>query len=148
MTAKHVIKYFIKWSEQKNTPYTRAMIEHHLKDCEECQKYYLFMGNVFKGAKNELLPKLEYEPYLPTKIRALAQKKSTKSGNIYHNRIPTIRKISFGLLLIFAILMGVFFGKWMSPSINDGDTELIYSYSNMFSNDNSWTSVENLFNED
>jgi len=147
MTAKHVKKTFVEWNEEKIHPDIKAKIENHLKDCKECQNYYLFMENIFKGAKQEFLPRLERDHYLPTKIKALAQNKDTISAKGLPKWIPSTKQISFGLLLAIGILVGVYLGEWISPTSNNGDTELINSYSSMFNNENSWTSLEKMFDE-
>jgi predicted anti-sigma-YlaC factor YlaD len=133
MKKSHMKKYFPDWLEGKLSPSEIDSIENHLETCEECKEYFekmqLFLGKPELGA----IPELKPDPFLPTRIKEAA--KQTNSGTKFLESLKMRSRLTFGTaMIIIALMVGVFLGKWMSGKEAVSETEIVLSYSSMFSN--------------
>lgn len=133
MKKTHMKKYFLDWHERKLSQPKMDSIENHLKACSECREYFekmqLFLGEPDVAA----LPELQPDAFLPTRIKAGA--KQAKHGITSFEAWKTRFRLSFGTaMIIIALTVGAFLGKWMSGKEAISETEIVLSYSSMFSN--------------
>ena len=133
MNKSHMKKYFLDWHERKLSQPELDAIKNHLKSCAECKEYFnkmqLFLDKPELPAIHEIQP----DPFLPTRI-----KQAAKETNIRITLLDSWKmrfRWTFGTaMIIVALMVGVFLGKWMSGNGGVSETEIVLSYSSMFSN--------------
>lgn len=131
MKKIHLKKYFMDWSEGKLNQQQMDKIERHLKSCPECQAYFQKMQMFLAEPDPLALPELELDYFLPTRIKELAKPSVDKhsSFKLWKKRI----QVALGTVtIILALLIGVFIGKWMADKQGFSETEIMLSYSSMF----------------
>ncbi len=80
------------------------------------------------------LPDLEPDYFLPTRIKELAQQSERKKSpfELWKKRI---RLVLGTAMIISALLIGMFLGKWMSNRQDFSETEIVLSYGSMFTDE-------------
>lgn len=133
MKNKHVTEFFLDWFELKLNNRKVEMIEKHLESCKECRTYYDKVQDILNNPDTTIFPKIHPELFLPTKIKELAKEHHNKNQFwALKNKI----QVSFSAaIIIFALMIGIFLGKWMSDNNIVTEIEIISSYSSMFSNE-------------
>ena len=132
MKTNHVIESYQSWGDDNVTAEERRRIQLHLEECAECRQYYESMSLLLDKSNPSLLPRLEPDPFLPTRIRAEAEAKG---------RRPALRRASSwarlsaaGVMVVVAATFGVYLGKGLSTATQlDEDTEMISAYYETFS---------------
>ena len=127
MNDDHVKKQFQAWSEGRLDKTRRLRIQQHLDDCQSCRAYFDKMAILLEKPDAALLPRIEPDPFLPTRIRALAEEAS---------RAPVARKRRWlqwsfnGAMIAVAALIGIYVGKGVAiGNGTSGDEEIISAYS-------------------
>lgn len=134
MKDQHVRKYFLDWLELNLNTNKAEMIERHLQNCTECKEYYDKMQVILNKPEPSDLPKLQPDAFLPTKIKELAKSKESKYQ--FYNFLKPKFRMTFGaVMIICALIIGIFLGKWMSYKESVSEIEIVLSYSTMFSDD-------------
>jgi predicted anti-sigma-YlaC factor YlaD len=131
MSKIHLKQYFVDWSEGRLKQHQMDQIEQHLKSCPDCQAYFGKMQMFLAEPDPVALPELEPDYFLPTKIKELAKqsKDEQSSFKLWKKRI----RVALGTAtVVLALLIGVFFGKWMSDKQEFSETEIMLTYSTMF----------------
>jgi len=145
MASKHVINDFQAWSEGRINKKQRPVIEQHLKECTDCRAYFEKMSMLLDRMGPASLPRLDPDPYLPTRIRAMSEgkKASVGGGERIPNRTPRPRLFgragiaAMGLMIIAAAWVGAYFGgrlSTLSLAASQSETEnLVGSFYDEFS---------------
>jgi predicted anti-sigma-YlaC factor YlaD len=133
---KHVTRQFQAWLEGTLESGDRLRIARHLESCEDCSTYFAAMSRLLEKPTAADLPRLEADPFLPTRIRAMAGKTRAGSG------LPVVRRRALGwvglslmsAMCVLAVAIGVHIGKDLSAAASrNGDTEIISAYYDAFS---------------
>ncbi len=132
MKTNHVIESYQSWDDDRVTAEERRTIQQHLEECPKCRRYYENMSSLLEQPDPSLLPRLEPDPFLPTRIRAEAEAKS---------RRPALRRASSwarlsaaGVMVVVAATFGVYLGNGLSTATqSDDNTEMINAYYEAFS---------------
>lgn len=134
MKNQHVRKYFLDWLEPKLNTNKVEMIDQHLQSCTECKEYYDKMQIIFSKPELSNLPTLQPDAFLPTKIKELAKQKGSEYQ--FYNFLKSKYRVTLGtVMIICALMIGIFLGKWMSNKESVSETEIVLSYSTMFSDE-------------
>ena len=105
----HVRRYFLEWLEERTS--RKEGIEHHLRECNDCRRYYERMTALLDPGILDKLPALIPDPFMPTRISALA----AGENEIRKKEIRAVLRLSlesFGLAL--AVLAGIALGRAVS----------------------------------
>lgn len=135
MEKKHVTKNFIDWADGKLDARQREQVETHLQSCLGCRRYYEKMSAVFsEKADLSALPQLDADPFLPTRIKALADKKDREDSDKWYNwqGIGAIRLAFSTLMIVFAVSLGIYLGKGLATSQQNSESDLISEYYQAF----------------
>lgn len=134
MKNQHIKKYFLEWSEEKLSSNQIEMIKNHLVHCDECREYYTKMEAFLAEPDSSDLPRLQADFFLPTKIKELAKQNGSKRSLRASKKIKY--QLTFGTIIVFfALISGIFMGKWISQTPAISETEVVLSYSSMLSDD-------------
>lgn len=130
----HKKTYFLDWLEKKLPPQQMNEIDRHLQSCAECRNYFEKMKMLLAEADGAVLPTLEPDYFLPTKIVELARKpdRTPSMLGLLKARFPMVLKTA---VVVFGLLIGILLGKWMSYPQHYSDTEIVLSYASMFSDE-------------
>jgi predicted anti-sigma-YlaC factor YlaD len=150
MKRTHVKNAFLDWFEGKLTGEKKAQVEQHLKSCRDCQVYFQKMAEVWGEADLSIFPQLSPDPFLPARLKALAQEQQNAAGQNQKAFLqwPKTIRLGFSTLALFAaIVIGVLLGKGLSNANTAGDEyseeDLLSSYYLLFLQQNlaDWESV-------
>jgi predicted anti-sigma-YlaC factor YlaD len=116
------------------------MVQTHLDDCAECRMYFERMSRLLERPESSDLPRLEPDPFLPARIRAMADDSSadraraTAPGRAIAKPLGWLRLSSLGVMFVVAVAAGVYLGQSIAlPRIQNGDSQLVSSYYEAFS---------------
>jgi len=134
MKNLHIKKYFLKWLDGRLSADKTEMINDHLHKCDECREYYTKMETFLAAPDSSDLLRLQPDYFLPTKISELAKQNGS------NRRMKASKKIKYQLtfgtvIVVFALLTGIFMGKWIFETSAVSETEVVLSYSSMLSDD-------------
>lgn len=134
MKSQHIKKYLLEWLDDKLSPDQMKMIKDHLVHCRECREYYAKMEVFLTKPDSPGLPRLQPDYFLPTKIKELAKKNGRNRALRASKKIKY--QITFGTIIVFfALISGIFMGKWISQTPAVSETEVVLSYGSMLSDD-------------
>ena len=143
MKHENVIELYLEWTEGRVDETTRLAVQEHLEHCHDCRKYYEKMSLLLEKPDASLLPRLEPDPYLLTRIRALAEKEYAPTASGRARR--WIRYSFASIMLLIAATTGIFLGSGLSTtSTASEEKELIDSYYEAFSQsgfEEEWDSI-------
>jgi predicted anti-sigma-YlaC factor YlaD len=132
MKNVHVIKSYQAWDDGRVTPEERRTIQQHLEECAECRRYYENMSLLLEKPDPSLLPRLEPDPFLPTRIRAEVEGKKTRHAR--RRAAGWARLSAAGAMVVVAATLGVYLGTGLSTGTQSvDDTEMINAYYQAFS---------------
>lgn len=118
MTHHTIIDRFLEYEEGRLAADTKEEIERHLAGCASCAAAYgLFRRALTPGT--EQVRALTADPFLPTRIRAIAKEQ--------HRRIRWMRavRVSFAsLALAVALASGIYLGKGISAATTTSSTDI------------------------
>ncbi|UCH83722.1 MAG: zf-HC2 domain-containing protein, partial [Candidatus Latescibacterota bacterium] len=146
------ISFYQAWDEKRLNPEERRIVQQHLADCRSCRDYYDKMSALLNASDPSLLPSLEADPFLPTRIRALAEDSAAAAARTtatgaeqtaaigggpndgvaratYPKVIPWLRVSLAGALTAIAVAAGIFLGKGLAatPGANS-DSAIVTAY--------------------
>ncbi len=127
---KHIKHLVIDLLENKLSDEKKRSVKNHLNRCGECGVYYNQMQKILTPAGTDILPELDPDPFLPTRVKANAQPKNISKKNISTLiiRWSLITAASFAAILI-GILLGTRLSKNQAAYNN---REIITAYSEAF----------------
>jgi predicted anti-sigma-YlaC factor YlaD len=133
MKKAHTKKYFLAWHERKLSRSEMEAIEQHLKICTSCKNYFDKVQLVLGQPELSVIPELKADPFLPTRTR--------EKVKLLRKEVPPMRlwrayfRLTIGAaMIIIALVTGIFLGKWISGNEKISETEIVLSYSSIFSN--------------
>jgi anti-sigma factor RsiW len=146
MKREHVTTKFQAWNDERVAEDERRDIERHLGECDNCRTYFTKMSLLMEKPDPSLLPRLEADPFLSTRVRALAdgQKTSTAGATATVPAAPASAAAAgrrpFGWIsmsfmsaaVVVALMAGVYFGKGLSElqtpgAVQGTQTQLVQS---------------------
>jgi predicted anti-sigma-YlaC factor YlaD len=120
----HVKKHFQAWSEGKLDSEAREGVERHIEACVECRGYFSRMSAFLEKPHAGDLPRLEPDPFLPTRLRA--------GGSNRRRAVtgwPRWLQASFaGVALVAAVAAGIYLGAGAAREPVNGETQLLTGY--------------------
>ena len=139
MTEEHVKNLFLAWSESTLGDGECHRVDAHLETCDDCRIYFEHMSAFLDRPGEDDLPSLEPDPYLPTRIRALADARALAGARaraeavggvpVATRRGRWVTMSAMTLMLALAITIGVRFGiELATPGEAIGETDLIEAY--------------------
>jgi predicted anti-sigma-YlaC factor YlaD len=147
MEKRHVTKNYPDWAEGKLNARKQEQIETHLQDCPNCRRYYEKMSAVFaEKADLSALPLLEADPFLPTRIKALADERTKLSYDAQEGRqwAGTFRLTISTMIIVAALAIGIFLGKDLATAEQYSESDLISDYYQAFAQQSyaaNWESI-------
>jgi len=152
MNEEHVIKSFQAWDEDRLDQEERRVVRRHLANCEPCRDYFEKMSEMLGNTDPSFLPRLETDPFLPTRIRAIVEagerdplvapadssaatvgkqdvvargRKTTPYG-----KAAAWLRVSFaGAMTVIAVVTGVYLGRGLATTETaNGDAEIVTAY--------------------
>ena len=131
---KHIAKHFQDWSEGRLDGEAQRLIETHLEECAECRMYFERMSSLLERSTASDLPRLEPDPFLPGRIRGLAEESSTPAPRGLLRPLGWLRLSYYAILFAAAVAGGVYVGQGAAAwSSGDGDDQLLTGYYEAFS---------------
>jgi predicted anti-sigma-YlaC factor YlaD len=145
----HVRKHFQAWNEERLDLEAQRLIETHLEDCAECRMYFERMSQLLQKPEGGDLPRLEPDPFLPGRIRALAEKSSETARLGLTRPVGWLRLSSYAVLFAVAVAAGVYFGQSAAArGLANGDSQLLTGYYEAFSQTGFADDLEQLVDTD
>jgi anti-sigma factor RsiW len=144
VTKRHVINDFQAWNDGQVDKKKRLAIEQHLTECPDCRAYFEKMSMFLDQMDPASLPHMEADPFLPTRIRALAEGNRATAATKAKASVPRPRKRLFGragltamaVMIIAAVWVGGYFGERLSTmslaSTQYDETDIISSFYDEF----------------
>jgi predicted anti-sigma-YlaC factor YlaD len=131
MDHEWIIASYLAWDEDRLDPVGRRRVQLHLEECTNCRAYFEKMSLLLDTLDPSLLPTLEPEPYLPTQIRALAERR----GATRLRRAVAWARVSLATLsVVVAAFSGVYLGASLTAVQSSvDDSEIIGAYYEAFS---------------
>jgi predicted anti-sigma-YlaC factor YlaD len=123
MKHRRVTKRFQAWSEGRVGEEERLEIRRHLDGCDDCRRYFEKMTKLMEGVSADTLPMLEPDPFLPDRIRAIANSdpaSRTESPALSPFR-PAFGRLAatvIGVAAVAAASLGVLFGTGLAGRID------------------------------
>jgi hypothetical protein len=140
MKSIHVKQYFLDWLDQILSAEQRAQIENHLGECQECRQYYNRMKDFLENPDLSVLPVLEADPFLPTRIKTGEKVKTPGPG------IPWWKWSFATLIVLISLSLGALLGYSVSQPAVSAEQELVSEYYQIFSQNDSAYQLESVFN--
>lgn len=149
MEKRHVTKNYLQWAEGKLGERQRERVEAHLQSCRECREHFEKMSAVFSGKADVFsLPYLEADPFLPTRIKALAEERAKSSAAGKRWQWSGAFRLAFStLMLVAALAIGIFLGKNLVGDAEYAASELVSDYYQEFSQQSYASSWEYILEE-
>jgi predicted anti-sigma-YlaC factor YlaD len=119
----HVKDNFLEYHEKKLSGIAMSSVEEHLRHCAGCASYYRMMDEIVNAKDRSLVPEIEADPYLPSKIKTLFE-----SGGIPRRHSLRHGWISVSLgtaVVVIAIGIGIFLGRGIAVSTYSADNASI-----------------------
>jgi predicted anti-sigma-YlaC factor YlaD len=137
----HVRKHFLDYLE--NRAALRDEIENHLKLCDECRNYYAAMERLLDPKLINGVPRLEPDPFLPTRIIALSAIQKEADKRVVKSRIRVSLE---GAALLLAVAAGIFIGKtFVSGNHYTPTDEIIRLYNDAVEPTDFASTIESVF---
>lgn len=152
MKHKHVKRLFHAWSEKRVGEDERREVEQHLEECADCRLYFDRMSALLQKLDPSLLPRLEADPFLPTRIRAQAGGAGEASALPARARAVWPRFSVLSAVLVAALAVGVFLGRGLSKvvatSAQQDDSDIVEAYYSAFSQSGFASDWESVISDD
>jgi predicted anti-sigma-YlaC factor YlaD len=133
MNHADVRKLFQSWMEGRVDTAARSRIQQHLDACGDCKRYYDAMSLLLEKPDRSLLPRIEPDPFLPARIKALAAE--GPGTQIHAKRFAFVRMSVIAAVCAVAVAAGVFLGTGLSSIVSRSydDTAVVKAYSSALS---------------
>ena len=144
MKHERIIRRYQGWIEGGLGTEERRETEQHIGECDECRVYFEKMTRLLEETDPALLPLLTPDPFLPVRIRAMAERGKTRPetltaarragfDRIGRRRAAWARLSLAGAALFFAVIAGVFLGRGLSANNSYAqESELASAYYEAF----------------
>jgi predicted anti-sigma-YlaC factor YlaD len=134
--------FVLGWIENTLDARQREMVGKHLEICSSCRMYYSTISRVILPQADQNDPRLVPDPYLLTRIRAIAGE--GQKSNVPHLQ-QALRWTLRTAMFVLAIVLGVTIGERLSASQpRVTDSHIITEYSQSFWDsgiENRWVSI-------
>ena len=120
MEHRTVKKKYQDWSEDRLAAEERHDVQKHIDGCDECRAYYDKMFLLVEKTDPAFLPHLTPDPYLATRIRALAGGRRPVADR--RRALGWLRLSAAGAALVAAAMAGVFLGRGIGAAENAAGT--------------------------
>lgn len=128
MKHEQVKKAFLDWSEARLPAVRREAVDAHLESCESCRAYYRRTAELLAPADPALLPQLSADPFLATRIKALAATPEKPRGGA-----GNFRWVWTTAMFLLAMYLGVFLGKGLAEEQRSSSTtDLLSEFSAVY----------------
>ena len=132
MEHKTAREKYQAWIEDGLGAEERRSVEQHLDECGECRTYFEKISLLVERPHPTLLPRLAADPFLPSRIRALAEERGAARGR--RSAVGWVRVSVGSVMLILAAAAGVYLGKGLYTNTRSAEeTELAQAYYEAFS---------------
>jgi predicted anti-sigma-YlaC factor YlaD len=123
MKHRHVIKRFQAWSEGRAGEDERLEIRHHLDECDHCRRYFTNMTKLMEGVGPDALPRLQPDPFLPDRIRAIANSDPASMAGLpsaapFRPAFGRLAAAVIGVAAVAAAALGVMFGTGLAGRVD------------------------------
>lgn len=109
MKSNHVKTLYGAWSEGSLDEQQKLLVADHLTQCPECREYFAKLSSVMQSFDTSVLPQLQPDPFLPTRIAALVKE---RKGRTPHTAFVTALRVSLAAgAMSLAIVIGVYLGN-------------------------------------
>ncbi len=140
---KHVRDWVVDWSENRLSAEKKNQVDQHLKICTDCRTYFEKMSGVLVHIDPLAFQALTPDPFLPTRIKALAdarQKENASKNGFVWEWVGKLQLMISTVMVAVAITLGIFLGKGLASQkdVNisqNTQTSLASEYYDAFSND-------------
>jgi anti-sigma factor RsiW len=144
MKHERIIRRYRGWIDGSLGTEERRETEQHIGECDECRAYFEKMTRLLEETDPALLPLLSPDPFLPARIRAMAESGKTRPETlatarragfdwIGRRRIAWARLSLAGAALLLAVTAGVFLGRGLSANARyDQENDLAEAYYEAF----------------
>ena len=103
----HIRSLLLAWLELSLDAQQQQLVEEHLKGCESCRKYFDAMSAVLLPPQESSPNALVADPYLPTRIRAMAESSGRQLNGVKGVVARwVLRTVMFAMAVVFGIYMG------------------------------------------
>ncbi len=138
--SNHVKHLFWDWRDHKGA--LKEEVDRHLGDCENCRLYYDKMSQLVDPELLSSLPKLIPDPYVPTRIKALAVERDKARAILLFSRL---RLSMESLAFILAVITGILIGKtFITQEPETKKEDVISAYKSAVSPDDFSTRMESI----
>jgi predicted anti-sigma-YlaC factor YlaD len=122
----------LAWIEGGLSVEERRIVQQHLDECGECRTYFEKVSLLVGHPYPTLLPHLTPDPFLPSRVRALAEERSAGRGR--RSAVSWVRVSMASAMLILAAAAGIYLGSGFYANTRSGEeTELAEAYYEAFS---------------
>jgi len=139
---KHVRNWVVDWSEDRLSAARKKRVDQHLEKCSECRAYFEKMSGVLLKVDHSAISPLTPDPFLPTRIKAIAearQKKNASNNGFVWQRLGKLQAATSAVMVTVAISIGIFLGKGLASQNDPGNSQSVQTsiaseYYDAFSN--------------
>jgi predicted anti-sigma-YlaC factor YlaD len=107
----HIQSFFLPWLELTLDVQQQRLVEEHLKECSVCQKHFDAMSVVLLPSKESPPNVLLADPYLPTRIRAMAESAGRQPIGV---KGIVGRWALMSVMFVMAVVFGIYIGERLS----------------------------------
>ncbi|UCG53019.1 MAG: zf-HC2 domain-containing protein, partial [Candidatus Latescibacterota bacterium] len=127
----HFITSYQAWDEDRLNAEERRRVQQHLGECVECRRYFETMSVLLEKTDSSLLPRIEPDPFLPTRIRAMDKATRTPIPRCF---IAWARISLVSVMIMIALSAGIYLGRGLATATrSNGETEIASAYYEAFS---------------
>jgi len=125
----HIRSLLLPWIELTLNEDQQQLVEEHLKACSFCRQYFDAMSLALLPSPDHLQETLLPDPYLPTRVKAMA---SQSGAEARRGKSVVLWTLRFAMFLI-AVVFGIYLGERLSyRSSTVTEQNLIAEYSESF----------------
>lgn len=142
MKNRHVIREFQAWNDGRIGDAKRQEIQLHLDECDDCRRYFEKMTALLEGIDPALLPRIEPDPFLPARIRAVAASGARPARKAHRSAAarPPLGRLGWSMMAasaLVAVAIGTLLGSGWSRTLEEqeqaADAAIVEAYYEVFS---------------
>ena len=107
----HIRSLILPWLELTLDAQQQQFVEEHLKECAACRKYFDSMSVVLLPSQVSSPNVLSADPYLPTRIRAMAESRDREPDGV---KGIVARWVLRTIMFVMAVVFGIYMGEQLS----------------------------------